>query len=357
MRKTDLPAGLNSETVGMEISIANHTDERGQPLGAGMLEGLFVSYINTENEGSAAIVTGGISAGPTNGWRSGLWLDGISTGGTHIQLRDEVSANQGVRCGIDTTGVNNFTQGAMLLGRGHSIASLDTGGSIRTLLYIGSANEIVFGHTALPTRFQGSQFLFENTIRPAADNVYDFGSSVTRGRTAYFGTGAINTSDERHKPIVESIEDKLLNAWHEVEWFKFKFDDAIVEKGVDGARWHFGLVAQRVKDVLDKHGVDGFELGLLCYDEWEDQYKRVQTNEGATVKKTRTVEEKIGENAGELIDLEYDSPAPPEYADVLDIPAGNRYGIRYEEALSLEAAYQRRNYERLLARIEALEAV
>ena len=35
--------------------------------------------------------------------------------------------------------------------------------------------------------------------------------------------------------------------------------------------------------------------------------------------------------------------------------AGDRYGIRYEEALVLEAALQRRNYERLAARIEALE--
>ncbi|MNH30183.1 hypothetical protein D3C79_904640 [compost metagenome] len=68
----------------------------------------------------------------------------------------------------------------------------------------------------------------------------------------------------------------------------------------------------------------------------------------------------------ELIDAieEYTEPAEPEYTDVLDIVAGSRYGIRYEEALSLEAALQRRNYARLLtqhekltARIEALEGV
>lgn len=35
--------------------------------------------------------------------------------------------------------------------------------------------------------------------------------------------------------------------------------------------------------------------------------------------------------------------------------AGSRYSIRYEEAFALEAALQRRNYARLLKRIEALE--
>lgn len=38
------------------------------------------------------------------------------------------------------------------------------------------------------------------------------------------------------------------------------------------------------------------------------------------------------------------------------IEAGSRYGIRYEEALALEAALQRRNHQRLLARVEALES-
>lgn len=61
---------------------------------------------------------------------------------------------------------------------------------------------------------------------------------------------------------------------------------------------------------------------------------------------------------------EYTEPAEPTYSQVLETPAGSRYGIRYEEALALEAALQRRNYERLLdqhvnltARIEALEGV
>lgn len=271
------------------------------------------------------------------------------------------------------------------------------------------------------------------TQRPNADNVYDYGSASFRGRTAYFGTGAINTSDDIHKPIKDAIPDSLLDAWEMVDWgTRFKFDDAIAVKGEDGARWHFGLIAQRVEEVLAEHGIDGFSLGLLCYDEWEDQFTKVHTNEGATVTKTRTVKRGVEvkkvrkvsrpvmtrvivevlvddvledgtrikrvvseeretpktvmvpvlmpdgtphpqqpyvsevvteEVEEEFIDVElvdaeeeYTEPAEPEFEDVLVSPAGSRYGIRYEEALSLEAALQRRNYTRLLARINEFES-
>ncbi|GEM_PF-1513440 len=408
VRAVDLPAGVDSETIGMEISVANNTDERGQPQGAGMVEGLFVSYVAYTGEGSAAITTGGLSAG----WRTGLWLDGVQPAGTHIQLRDENSANAGVRCGIDTTGVKAFTDSAMLLGRGHSIASLDINGSIKPLIYISSANEIVHGST-LAHRFIGQTTVFDHTIRPGSDNVYDYGSSAYRGRTAYFGTGSINTSDERHKPIRENISDALLDAWGEVSWSTmFKFDDAIAEKGADGARWHFGLIAQHVRDVLTKHGIDGFTLGLLCYDEWDNQFVDEQTNVGQITVKTKlltvkkSTKTKVKESAivrsengdmvlvevdaikeepvgtleyvkdqhgnfvlnddgekltvfiqeTEEVEKEYEAPADPVYEKKLVKAAGNRYGIRYEEALSLEAALQRRNYERLLAEHASLAA-
>jgi hypothetical protein len=59
-------------------------------------------------------------------------------------------------------------------------------------------------------------------------------------------------------------------------------------------------VAQRVKEVFEEHGIDPFEFGILCYDSWDNE-------DGA----------------------------------------GDRYGIRYEEALALECAYLRRQVERL----------
>ncbi|WP_240453162.1 phage tail protein [Aeromonas rivipollensis] len=241
-------------------------------------------------------------------------------------------------------------------------------------------------------------------IVPNLDNTRDFGTAALRGRTAYFGTGTINTSDERHKPIIERITDELLDAWGCVGWSDmFKFDDAIAEKGADGARWHFGLVAQRVRDALDSKGIDGFTLGLLCHDQWDDVYEQILQNEGATTTRTREVERPVmttkmvkrvvngvqtvseeetpqlqqiyvvDENGEpvfnedgtrmftftpvmETVVEEYEDPDAPIYATVLVLAAGDRYGIRYEEALSLEAALQRRNHDRQQVINEELNA-
>ncbi|MFG0645932.1 head-binding protein, partial [Leclercia adecarboxylata] len=70
---------------------------------------------------------------------------------------------------------------------------------------------------------------------------------------------------------------------------------------------------------------------------------------------TEDVEEKYKDVETIMVEEEFNDPVPPVYKPALITPAGNRYGIRYEEALSLEAALQRRNYERLLTRLDVLE--
>lgn len=149
------------------------------------------------------------------------------------------------------------------------------------------------------------------TFRPGADNTQYLGDVSHRWSAVYAGTGTIQTSDEREKQQIESIDARALRAWAKVNYCQFKFNDAVAEKG-DGARWHFGLIAQRVKEAFESEGLDPFEFGILCYDEWEDDYRQVLDEEG----------EPTGDR--ELISK-----------------AGNRYGIRYEEALALECAYLR----------------
>lgn len=262
---------------------------------------------------------------------------------------------------------------------------------MRPLFYINSANELIHGSGSLPNRQFGTLTVFDHGVRPGTDNVYDYGSATYRGRTAYFGTGTINTSDERNKPIIERIPDSLLDAWAEVDWGnRFKFDDAITGKGADGARWHFGLIAQWVRDVLMKHGIDGFTLGLLCYDEWDDVYTTIQTNDGEQVTRTRTIMRPLmecGEDGAEPVarvvsvalynadgtpkfnedgtratkietvleevEEEYLDDADPEYETVLELAAGNRWGIRPDQCLFVEAAYQRRRCDRIEARLSA----
>lgn len=163
--------------------------------------------------------------------------------------------------------------------------------------------------------------------RPNQDNLFDYGAPSFRGRTAYFGTGTINTSDAREKTVPLPIDDAALDAWGDVQLVTFQWLASIQQKGDDVARWHFGVIAQQVRDAFSAHGLDGTRYGLLCYDEWGDKFEQSVGDDG--------------ELNGEM---------------KLVVPSGNRWGIRPDQCMFLEAAYQRRNYQRLLSRVEALEA-
>ena len=145
------------------------------------------------------------------------------------------------------------------------------------------------------------------TLRPRTDSTYSLGGAARRWTVVYADTATINTSDEREKEQIQDIDAAVLRAWGNVQYQQFKFKDAVLKKG-SGARWHIGVVAQRVKEAFEAEGVDPFAYGILCYDEWEEQ------------------EEKIEEGVGVVQQFQ---------------AAGNRYGIRYEEALALECAYLR----------------
>lgn len=145
-----------------------------------------------------------------------------------------------------------------------------------------------------------------NCFTPNFDISINLGSASNRYYTVYALTPTINTSDAREKEVAESgIDAAIFAAWAKVKYEKFKWKASIEEKG-DGARWHIGVIAQQVKEAFESEGLDAFEYGLLCYDEWEEQ----------------------------------------EIDGVIE-PAGNRYGIRYEEALALECAYLRNKLESL----------
>ena len=321
------------------------------------------------------------------------------------------------------------------------------------------AGRIIFSGTASSEHNGVCNIQFrQTTVRelvPSSAATFNCGTSALPWAGGFTQTAFNVTSDEHHKtknpPILArgllelpvssdesamqpAFADAILDAWAEVNFVQFQYLDRVEAKGEDGARWHFGVIAQRVKEAFERHGLDAHLFGFLCYDEWDDHYEKVQTNVGVEVTKTRLVErpvsviktrtvskpvletrwrealvDEVQEDGTrikkvtqeeyqipkltkafifnedgtprledgvhlfvlepvledvevEYVDVEimevseeYTEVAEPEYRDVLTIPKGSRYGIRYEEALVLEAALQRRNYERLAARIEALE--
>ncbi len=161
----------------------------------------------------------------------------------------------------------------------------------------------------------------EYAVQPSNDNQANLGIATRRWKQVYAGTASISTSDERTKQSLATIPDAVLDAWAEVNWQQFRFNDAVAEKG-DNARLHTGLVAQRILEVFQKHGLDATRYGLLCHDTWADQEEERDDSGNVTIAAR---------------------------------PAGDLYSLRYTEALAMEAAYQRRRADRLEARLADME--
>ncbi len=166
---------------------------------------------------------------------------------------------------------------------------------------------------------------FYSTIQanflPRSNNTFTLGRDGLRWKQLFANTATISTSDERLKDEITSISDDVLDAWNDISWKNFKFKDAILEKGND-ARKHTGIIAQDIDRIFKKHNINASKYGFFCYDSW-DARQDEQDNDGKVILEGRE--------------------------------AGDIYSVRYEEALCLEAAYQRRRAERAEARISELE--
>ena len=208
-------------------------------------------------------------------------------------------------------------------------------------LYVGGFADVRF-HSAQTERLRidGS-----GHTRPGADNAYTIGTASFRFSTVYAATGAINTSDERAKQDIGGIPDEWLDAWGDVDWKRYKFIEAVQAKG-DDARWHIGLVAQQVRDAFAARDLDAQTIGLLCYDEWEEQREPIfETFEIPAV---------LDVDGNEIEPARIDQVATGETRVTLE--AGDRWGLRYDECFAMEAAYQRRRMDRIEARLFELEA-
>lgn len=100
------------------------------------------------------------------------------------------------------------------------------------------------------------------------------------------------------------------------------------------------MIAQEVASAFQAQGLDAARYGLFCYDEWQDEYETVEVVD----------QEEVLDGEGNVV-----TPRVTHTEQKLITAAGDRYGIRYEEALCLEAAYQRRRADRLEERLAALE--
>lgn len=161
-------------------------------------------------------------------------------------------------------------------------------------------------------------FAFE----PDASSRVLLGRSSRKWKEIWCDQSSINSSsDERLKDDVEPVPDAVLDAWLDVDWVQYRFKAAKSEKGAD-ARFHTGAVAQRIDEAFRAAGLDVSRYGLFLHDSW-DAVPDVFDENGVQTQKAQS--------------------------------AGDEYGLRYVEALCMEAACMRRENARLKRRIADLE--
>lgn len=192
------------------------------------------------------------------------------------------------------------------------------------------------------------------TLRPTG-GTYDAGMFIVRadsgsgyktlegrpdGTLTWDGQSIQTASDVRLKRDIGSVQDAVLDAWGDVCWEAYRYRDAVDEKG-DRARLHVGLVAQHVLEAFANRGLDACALGIVCHDEWADQYEDVTVVDQAAVY----------DADGVLV-----TPEQSHVEQRLVKGAGDLWTVRYTEALAMECAYQRRINSQLRDELERLKA-
>lgn len=184
-----------------------------------------------------------------------------------------------------------------------------------------------------------TRLVIEDTgaTRPGGDNLYSLGTSGNRWSVVFAATGTINTSDERHKHWRGALNAAELRAAKRIiaELGIYQWNDAVVEKGEDGARLHFGVRAQQAFAIMEDEGLEWRRYAWCCHDEWPEQIEPIY--------------EQAEGPGGQQIMRETGRTR-------IVAAAGDRYGIRPDQLAFWLIAAQAAIQADLEARLAALEA-
>jgi hypothetical protein len=147
---------------------------------------------------------------------------------------------------------------------------------------------------------------------PGDDDAKTLGRSSYRWSVVYATTPTINTSDERKKQDIAALDEAERRVAVAVKGLikKFRFREAVNKKG-EAARIHVGVIAQEVIQAFQAEGLDAMRYGIVCYDQWD-----------AETAITTPVVDADGHKTGEVKTIRAARPA------------GDCYGVRYEELLA-----------------------
>lgn len=266
----------------------------------------------------------------SNTWSA--WQNFAGTGATVAQYLDLGSSNTtsgSRRVGFYTAG-NSTLNGEVTMNTANLLRMATVTGANAVELYASGSIALSAGANNIIST--------KGNVTPSVTNTYALGSSSLTWANIYSQVAVTVVSDENHKSFIQDIPDELLDAWATVEFQMWKLNSAIELKGKEEARWHVGIIAQRLKDALENSGLDWTQYGIITYESWEAQEEITESWEA-----TYDEEGNLLQEAGTHVI----QPARE---------AGEVYMVRLEECLVLEAALMRRTSMRLEERLAALEA-
>jgi hypothetical protein len=203
--------------------------------------------------------------------------------------------------GNTSNGGATITAGSFVTGQRYKIASIGTtdftliGASANTVgvEFVASGAGTGTG-TAITVPMPYFVVAASGATRPGTDDTRSLGTASFRWTEVFAVAPSINTSDAREKQQLAELTsaEKAVALRCKGLLRSFKFNSAVDKKG-DGARIHFGIVAQDLAEAFRAEKLDPDKYAMFCYDVWGE------TLEDGTFVKT-----------------------------------GDRYGVRYEELLA-----------------------
>lgn len=178
-------------------------------------------------------------------------------------------------CSIDPSG-SAFTQSEavqLATGNYHSVIGNTIVPHTSTNVNANGEQSKVFGNTGFISdsviNSTGSTIIKQNgievlninngAVRPGTDGSAALGISSNRWSVVYAANGTIQTSDRNKKSNIEKIPDVVLDAWRNVEFKQYKWNDNVDSK------IHFGVIAQDIISEFEKKGLDAINYGLVTY--------------------------------------------------------------------------------------------
>lgn len=167
-------------------------------------------------------------------------------------LTGQIGGNTG------TLYINSFTSG-------ETAATLTGGSGTNPSVYISSGGGInttalkVYGKFKVTGVAPGGGTGFNaysemENIWPAGNNQFDLGTLSVAWRDIYTVNGETVTSDINKKTMIE-LSDLGIDFINKLEPVKYKWKEANSETKEPGKRWHYGLIAQQVREVLDTDNI------------------------------------------------------------------------------------------------------